>query len=75
MIQDLNYLNKKESIEKIMTESSLQYDQRIVFIQKLESHKLNFKEAIRLSKIWYCIKFKKCKYYIDLYNTIMEYDK
>ena len=49
-------------IIKFVEESNLQFYNRLLFIKKLEDNNINKKEAIRLSKIWYCIKYKKCKY-------------
>ena len=61
-------------IIKFVEESNLQFYNRLLFIKKLEDNNINKKEAIRLSKIWYCIKYKKCKYPLEIYNNIMLFD-
>jgi hypothetical protein len=65
----------KYNIEKLIGESNNELNQRIIFIKKLEKFNLTIKEIINYSKIWYCIKFKKCKYDNDIHNKIMNYDK
>ena len=62
------------SISKFIDESNIQFNNRILYIKKLEENNINLKEAIRLSKIWYCIKYKNCKYSLEIHNNIMYYD-
>jgi hypothetical protein len=68
------YKNKNESIERLVTESNKQFEERTKYIKKLEKHNLIWKEAIRLSIIWYCIKFLKCKYSESLHSKINSYE-
>lgn len=72
---EINYNGQKTRILKYLSESNTQFDKRIEFIKKLEKQQVNYKEAIRLSKIWYCIKYRQCKYLPNIYQTIMFYDK
>jgi len=72
---EINYNGQKTRILKYLSESNTQFDKRIEFIKKLENQQVNYKEAIRLSKIWYCIKYRQCKYLPNIYQTIMFYDK
>ena len=62
------------NIIKFIEESNEQFSNRLLYIKKLEKNNINIKEAIRLSKIWYCIKYKKCKYPSEIYNYIMLFD-
>ena len=70
----INYNNKEESILQYNEESSNQFNKRIEFINKLNKLNINWNEALKLSKIWYCITFKKCKYKNDIYNYIKKID-
>ena len=63
-----------QNIERNISESDYRFNQRIDFIKKLEDKKYNLKEAIRLSKFWYNIKFNKCKYNKEIYQIIINLD-
>ena len=69
------YLNNNYKITRFVCETVNEFNTRIEYIKKIEHHNINFKEALRLSKIWYCIKYKKCKYSHDIYHSVMLYDK
>lgn len=80
MLMETEYINliyngKEESVLKYLSESKFQYNLRLEYIGKLEKSNVDFKEALRLSKIWYCIKFKKCKYHPEIYHKVMSYEK
>jgi hypothetical protein len=64
-----------DTIHKLISESNNEYNNRIKYIEKLLANNIELKEAIRMSKVWYCIKYKKCYYNIELYNYIINYDK
>ena len=70
----IEYLNDKIKILQYLSESNNQFNNRLLYIKKLENNKLNYKEAIRMSKIWYSIKYKKCKYQQEIYNYIMKFE-
>ena len=72
----IDYLNQNIKILQFISESDYQFNERLLFIKKLETFisPPNNKEAIRLSKIWYSIKFKKCTYPLEIYNNILQYD-
>ena len=71
----LSYLDDEVQILRYSTESNNQFESRLDYIKKLESKKVNWKEAERLSKVWHCIKYKFCRYSPELYNKVMSYDK
>lgn len=68
------YLNTKTKIIKFDSESNKRFNKRLSFIKILENHNINWKEANKLSKIWYNIKFNSSKYPQELYKNIMFYD-
>lgn len=69
------YLGKEVSIIQYLSESDSQFAQRAKYIELLERAKVDWKEATRLSKIWYCIKFKNCKYAPEVYYKVISYEK
>ena len=58
----ISYNNENLSILKYQSESTNQFNKRLEYIKKLEKKNINWKEALRLSRIWYGINIKKCKY-------------
>ncbi len=72
---EIIYLNKKEQLLQYLSESNNQFEQRLEYIKKLEKSNIDWKEANRLSKVWYCIQFKKCKYAPELYHKVTSFDK
>jgi hypothetical protein len=73
-MNNILYKNKNESIEKLITESNKQFEERLNYIKKLEKHNIIWKEANRLSIIWYCIRFLNCKYSDTLHQKINSYE-
>lgn len=73
--KSISYLTKKENLIQYLSESNVQFNQRIQYIRLLEKANVNWKEALRLSKVWYCIKFKNCKYAPELYYKVISYEK
>ncbi len=71
----INYLNKEVNVLQYLSESDTQFAQRTDYIKLLEKAKVDWKEALRLSKVWHCIKFKNCKYTPELYYKVMSYEK
>jgi 3-polyprenyl-4-hydroxybenzoate decarboxylase len=71
----INYLGKNEKVLQYLSESDNQFNQRLKYIKKLENNKIVWKEANTLSKIWYNIKFKNCKYAPELNYKVINYDK
>jgi hypothetical protein len=72
---EIEYLGKKEKILQYLSESNNQFNQRLKYIKKLEQKKIIWKEANILSKLWYCIKFKNCKYAPEINFKVINYDK
>ena len=73
--RNINYLNKEVSILQYLSESNSQFNERLEYIKLLEIASVKWKEAVRLSKIWYCIKYKKCRYTPEVYHKVMSYEK
>jgi hypothetical protein len=69
------YLNNEEKITKFNSESNKRFNERIQFIRKLEQHKLKWKDANKLGKIWYNIKYKNMKYMPQIYKQYLFYIK
>ncbi len=73
--KSINYLNKEVYILQYLSESNEQFGKRTEYIKLLENAKVDWKEASRLSKIWYCIKYKNCKYSPEIYHKVISYEK
>ena len=72
-IHQIKYLDINISIIQFLCESDEQFNSRLELIKKLEKKKIEWKQAEKLSKIYYNIKFKKCKYISIIYNMIRDY--
>lgn len=72
---DINYMKQTIHILQYISESNEQFKKKLEFIKKMEKKEVDWRKAIRLSKIWYCIKYKKCKYAPEVYHEVMSYDK
>jgi hypothetical protein len=71
----INYLNKEISVLQYASESDSQFVQRTEYIKLLEKANVDEKEALRLSRLWYCIKFIKCRYTPEIYHKVISYEK
>ena len=69
----IDYLDDKIKVLKYLSESNSEFQNRLNYIKNCEKKKLNFKEALRLSKIWYSIIFKKCKYSHEISDYVLKY--
>jgi len=69
------YLDKSEKITKFISESETIFNKRIELIRLMEKDNILWKEAQKLSKIWYNIKFNGAKYNNELYKKYLHYDK
>ena len=69
------YLNKSEKITKFISESEKTFNQRVELVRLMEKDNLIWKEAHKLSKIWYNIKLNNAKYNSDLYKKYLHYDE
>ena len=69
------YLNKSEKMTKFVTESDNTFNIRVELIRLMEKDNLSWKEAHKLSKIWYNIKLNNAKYNNDLYKKYLNYNK
>ena len=69
----ITYMNQSVKVLQYLSESDNQFNQRLEFIKKLEAANIDWKEANKLSKIWYNITFKNCKYSSELYRKIINF--
>jgi len=69
------YLNKSEKITKFISESDQTFNNRIELIRLMEKDNILWKEAQKLSKIWYNIKLNNAKYNTELYKKYLHYNK
>ena len=72
---EINYQNKSVKLLQYLSESNNQFNKRLEYIQKLEKVNVDWKDTQRLCKVWYCIKYKKCKYLSELYHKVLSYEK
>jgi hypothetical protein len=72
---EIEYMEQKVNVLQYLSESKSQFNQRLEYIKRLEKNQIVWKEANRLSKIWYCIKFKNCRYQHDVYYSVIKHDK
>jgi hypothetical protein len=71
----IKYNNKNINILKFLSESNNQFNQRLEYIKKLEINGIKYNEVNNLSMIWYCIKFKNCKYNYNIHNRVLSFEK
>lgn len=69
----LNYNGKNENITQFLSESDEQFKVRLEMLKKLEEDKIEWKDALKFSKIYANVKFKNCKYSPLVYNLIKKY--
>jgi hypothetical protein len=62
-------------IEKLIGESNKVYNERMEFIEKVNSEINDMKEANRLSKIWVNFKYNNCRYTPEVFLKIKPYLK
>lgn len=67
------YLNTQSNIVQFLSESNEQFKDRLELIKKLEKNNIDFNNAINISKIYYNVKYKKCKYTPFVYNRVKKY--
>jgi len=67
--------NKKENLERIPSECLSRFNERVKFIKLLESNNFIWKDAHKLSKIWYNIIYYKMKHDSSTYNQIIKFNK
>jgi hypothetical protein len=68
------YLDKKEKVTKFISESDHNFNTRIELIKLMEKDNILWKEAHKLSKIWYNIKLNNAKYNSELYKKYLHYN-
>lgn len=68
--KEIIYMNNPQKILQYLSESNNDFNKRLEFIKTIEKRNIDWKEAIKLSKLWYCMTVKKCKYSPDINNKI-----
>lgn len=68
--QEMIYMDKSIKVLQYISESNNDFNKRVEFIKSLESKNKDWKEAIKLSRLWYSINIKKCKFPPEIYNKI-----
>ena len=69
----ITYLNNEVIITQFVSESTEQFTTRLELLKKLEKANIIWKEAQKISKIFYNVKYKKCTYTQPVYNMIKPY--
>ena len=69
----IKYKNKDETIIQFMSESNENFNSRLDILKKLEKDDIEWKEALKISKIYYNVKFKNCKYSNQVYFLVKKY--
>ena len=72
MEKKVSIAEKEYNILKFDSESDVIFNDRIEFIKKIIS-KYGIKDAIKLSKVYANIKYKKCKYDKKTYSLIYDF--
>jgi len=67
----IKYQDKEVKVTQYLSESDEQFNNKLIIIKKLEEQNIPLKEANKLSKIWYNVKYKNCKYPRENYNKII----
>ena len=71
----IKYLEQEVEITQYLSESDEQFQSRLELLKKLEAKNIEWKQAQKLSKIYYNVKFKNCRYTPMVYNMIRDYLK
>ena len=71
--KEINFMNHQIMVLQYHSESTSDFQKRIEFIKNLEKENIDWKEAIKISRLWYCINIKKCKYSPEVYNKVKKY--
>jgi len=69
--KEIKYMDKPIKILQYLSESNGDFNKRVDYIKTLEQKKIDSKEAVNLSKLWYCTTIKKCKYSSEIYNKLV----
>ena len=69
----IKYNNKDETIIQFLSESDEYFNSRLEVLKKLEEDKIEWKDALKFSKIYANVKYKKCKYNPQIYHLIKKY--
>ena len=74
MEQEITYNNQKYKLKRFFSEPINRFNLRVEFINKLSLSKLAWKDAVKCSKIWSNLKYKKCKYNQKVFLRVKKYD-
>ena len=70
----ISFKGNKEILYFPPSESLTRLNKRKKYIKILEDNNFNWKDANKLSKIWYNIIYNKAKYTSELYNLVMKFN-
>ena len=73
--REINYMGQPVHVLQYLSESNEQFEKKLEFIKKMEKKEVDWREANRISKTWYCIKYKSCRYAPEVYHRVMSFDK
>jgi hypothetical protein len=62
-------------MSKILGESNFQYNSRLDFIKLIDDAEIDEKDKIKLSKIWFNIKYNNCRYPKKIYDKVCSFNK
>ena len=71
----ISFKGKNEMLNFFPSESLSRLNKRKDYIKILENNNFNWKDANKLSKIWYNIIYNKTKYTHEIYNLAMKFNK
>jgi len=71
----ISFNGKNEMLDFFPSESLSRLNKRKDYIKILEINNFNWKEANKLSKIWYNIIYNKTKYTHEVYILVMKFNK
>lgn len=72
-IHPFKYLDQDVEIIQYLCESDEQFKSRIELIKKIEKDNVPWKDAHKISKIFYNVKYKKSRYTQMVYNMVRKY--
>jgi len=72
-IHTIKYLDEDVDIIQYLCESDEQFQSRIELIRKIEKSNVPWKDAHKISKIFYNVKYKKSRYTPMVYGMVRKY--
>ena len=69
----ITYMNTNKKITQFFSESNEQFNNRLEVLKLLEKDNIKYNDAIKISKLYYNVKYMKCKYIPFVYNMVRKY--